>query len=343
MQCEHCGREIADDSYSCKYCGGIFGSQNTIELPTKLDAEKEKAPWKIPVLIVSIVLSVAIVFSTVAIVAIKRKKHSGYEESTTVGINTIITTEEPIVGDVVLVDETTDTEESETDDKKTTTEKETEKTSNFEKNRRLYEKYLKNGFLDECASYSEIESVNSQMIDLNNDKVYELLLEIHFEYGDIHYYLLGLSNGKNVVVLKRAEYPGGNGLGDFIYISRDADTGRPLIVFESFYRSGVYEASFTYEVYTYNGRSLSQIKLLHEVHFNVDEGYEHRFIELQEETSQYEVERIDDNTIDVRYFTIDGSYVPRDDYENAYNRYVKPKNMFEDRFVAGTPSNPLPY
>ena len=80
MRCEHCGREIADDSYSCKYCGGIFGSQLTVELPIKLDHEmnitpevqsvpktKKNQQGKITLLVIVISIA-AIIFSVIAII-----------------------------------------------------------------------------------------------------------------------------------------------------------------------------------------------------------------------------------------------------------------------------------
>lgn len=352
MLCEHCGKEISDDSYSCKYCGGIFGSQITVELPIKLDSEVQpnyeaqsdsktkKKPQNIIITIVAVLIAAVIVFSVVAI----NNNRTNEPETETMGVveeNTEkqTTTKKETVEETM---ENTGSETTEETDKETTTKKkkQTTKVSNEENDLSLYKKYLKNGWWDSVRDpdYWSIDSVETCMVDLNGDKTYELLVKIHVDIVTTDYVVYGIQNGK---VVKLKSYVSDGGVYSFnrFEIKYDTRTSKPALVFEESYRSGNFEGGYSTEIYSYDGKRLKVETKIEGEYFNiVDYDQSLRMEEAKREYSEHQI--TEDGYF--RYHFVNGRNVSREEFDKVDIRYVTPpKGKYP--FVRGTYRNPMPY
>lgn len=207
---------------------------------------------------------------------------------------------------------------------------------NYTSNLETYKKYFASGGLNDIpANYDSPDEVvvETCMIDMNDDKTYELLVFVKDSYSETFSAVFAIQN--DGVKLLHEAYSGGSGGGSFHSIFKEVSTGKHFIMSRAFVKDGYRAGDGYVAVLTYDGTSITESKDFESGSFEID--YYDYFDNLKKETTVYSVE---ENR--VYWFKVAGEYVTETEYDTEYSRYsetVSPE--YEPK--QGTYSNPMPY
>ena len=204
----------------------------------------------------------------------------------------------------------------------------------------IYTRYLHSGgyeeLMDQEFDKNALE-VSSCLADLDNDGTDELFLSLGTgQYGvrgmESFTFLLDIESGK---VIKAAEsyFGGGSEGGSYLGIRFDRETQTHVLVHEGHIRAGV-EQNGTYLI-IHDGPSFAANLDIEEHYYSLGVDWTKEYVdEICSETSLYY-----EDGYDFRYYQIDGQYVAKETFDNAWARYEEPKEGFQPK--AGTYTRPI--
>ena len=226
----------------------------------------------------------------------------------------------------------------------------------YDRDRAIYTRYLVDGGYRQLISTAESElidglftdssvwQISAAMADVNNDRRYELILQIADTQmsGPAGYstvsFLLGIEDVDQVVKYQEAYYTGGTMLGSLIYFRTDHEQEKTVAVLNDAYKEGVYRHESTSSVFS---EDLTTPDVVYSAYYYaVMDGfdmYDDELERIQNETEYYYYP--EPSTL--ACYQIDGQYVPEETYEAVSENYVYSEDMIP-QLETGTYDDPIP-